>query len=124
MLSGASDNRLGGGRPPRVLVVDDEPQVLVALQDLLEAEFDVTTTDEPEKALRIAEQDPDEMLWIRDPFLEGEHDFGKHVVHGHTPVERPEIERNRINVDTGAFMTGRLTCAVLERERVRFLTAT
>jgi serine/threonine protein phosphatase 1 len=70
---------------------------------------------------RQSEQD---LLWIRDEFLESRADFGRVVVHGHTPCEDPEVRPNRINVDTGAFMTGRLTCAVLERERVRFLTAT
>jgi serine/threonine protein phosphatase 1 len=67
---------------------------------------------------RQAEQD---LLWIRDEFLSSRADFGKVVVHGHTPAELPEVLPNRINVDTGAFMTGRLTCAVLEQERVRFL---
>jgi serine/threonine protein phosphatase 1 len=67
---------------------------------------------------RQAEQD---LLWIRDEFLSSRADFGKIVMHGHTPVESPEVLPNRINVDTGAFVTGRLTCAVLEQERVRFL---
>jgi serine/threonine protein phosphatase 1 len=67
---------------------------------------------------RQAEQD---LLWIRDEFLSSRSNFGKIVVHGHTPVETPEVLSNRINVDTGAYMTGRLTCAVLEGERVRFL---
>jgi hypothetical protein len=40
-------------------------------------------------------------------------DFGKIIVHGHTPTERPEILPNRINIDTGAFATGRLICVVL-----------
>jgi diguanylate cyclase (GGDEF)-like protein/PAS domain S-box-containing protein len=67
MLPGATDNRTGtSNRPPRVLVVDDEPQVLVALQDLLETDFEVTTTDEPEKALRIAEQDPEIAVVLSD----------------------------------------------------------
>jgi serine/threonine protein phosphatase 1 len=43
-------------------------------------------------------------------------------VHGHTPSESPEVLPNRINVDTGAFMTGRLTCAVLEQQSLRFLS--
>jgi serine/threonine protein phosphatase 1 len=68
---------------------------------------------------RQAEQD---LLWIRDEFLSSRADFGKIVVHGHTPAESPEVLPNRINVDTGAYMTGRLTCAVLEQERVRFLS--
>jgi serine/threonine protein phosphatase 1 len=48
-------------------------------------------------------------------------DFGRIVVHGHTPSERPEVLPNRINIDTGAFATGRLTCVVLEGAEPRFL---
>jgi serine/threonine protein phosphatase 1 len=68
---------------------------------------------------RQVEQD---LLWIRDEFLSSRANFGKIVVHGHTPTEVPEVLPNRINVDTGAFMTGRLTCAVLEKGEVRFLS--
>jgi diadenosine tetraphosphatase ApaH/serine/threonine PP2A family protein phosphatase len=63
-----------------------------------------------------------DLLWIREPFLESRVDFGKIIVHGHSPVEEPEVLPNRINIDTGAFMTGRLTCAVLEEEYIRFLS--
>jgi serine/threonine protein phosphatase 1 len=42
-------------------------------------------------------------------------------VHGHTPSEEPELRANRVNVDTGAFMTNRLACAVLGENDVRFL---
>ena len=64
-----------------------------------------------------------DLLWIRDEFLRARTDFGKIVVHGHTPMPEPEIRPNRINIDTGAFMTGRLTCAVLEVGQPRFLFA-
>jgi diguanylate cyclase (GGDEF)-like protein/PAS domain S-box-containing protein len=53
-------------RPPRILLVDDEPQVLVALQDLLEADFDVVVTDRPERALRIAEEDRELAVVLSD----------------------------------------------------------
>jgi serine/threonine protein phosphatase 1 len=69
----------------------------------------------------LARQSEDDLLWIRDEFLDSTTDFGKIVVHGHTPTEEPEIHPNRINIDTGAFMTGRLTCAVLEGDEIRFL---
>jgi serine/threonine protein phosphatase 1 len=69
----------------------------------------------------VADQDPADLLWIREPFLLSDEDFGRIVVHGHTPVDRPEVRRNRINIDTGAFFTGRLTCLVLERTTHRFL---
>jgi serine/threonine protein phosphatase 1 len=66
-------------------------------------------------------QNVDDLLWIRDEFLKSTINFGKIVVHGHTPTERPEVLPNRINIDTGAFATGRLTCAVLESSQPRFL---
>lgn len=66
-------------------------------------------------------QRQEEMLWIRDAFLHSDMDFGKVVVHGHTPVETPQQRKNRINVDTGAYLTGKLSCAVLEGDSVRFL---
>ncbi len=59
-------------------------------------------------------QREEDLLWIRDEFLYNENNFGKIVVHGHTPVEKPEILPNRINIDTGAFITNRLTCLVIE----------
>jgi len=41
----------------KVLVVDDEPRILTAVEDVLEDEFDVLTTTDPESALRIAESE-------------------------------------------------------------------
>lgn len=69
---------------------------------------------------RQAEED---LLWIRKEFLSSSESFGKIVVHGHTPVREPDVRPNRINVDTGAFASGRLTCLVLEGTARRFLTA-
>jgi serine/threonine protein phosphatase 1 len=70
----------------------------------------------------LEHQSADDLLWIRGPFLDSRADFGKIVVHGHTPAERPEVLANRINIDTGAYMTNRLTCVALGREPVRFLS--
>lgn len=64
----------------------------------------------------FAKQREEDMLWIRDDFLLHEGNFGKIVVHGHTPVREIDIRSNRINIDTGAYATGRLTCLVLEGE--------
>ena len=50
------------------------------------------------------------MIWIRDPFLFSDADHGKIVVHGHSIAREPEIEANRIGIDTGAYATGKLTC--------------
>ena len=62
----------------------------------------------------IRKQKEEDLLWIREEFLCCEQPFENFVVHGHTPVLTPDIRPNRINIDTGAFATGRLTCAVIE----------
>jgi serine/threonine protein phosphatase 1 len=55
-----------------------------------------------------------DLLWIRDEFLDWDAPFEKMVVHGHTPVLEPEFRSNRINIDTGAYATGKLTCLRIE----------
>ena len=71
--------------------------------------------------IALAKQSDDDLIWIRDVFLNSTVDFGKIVVHGHTPAPEPEVRPNRINIDTGAFATGRLTCVALDDEGHRFL---
>lgn len=69
----------------------------------------------------LADQNPSDLLWIRDEFLFATYPFEKIIVHGHTPVETPELLPRRINVDTGAYLTGRLSCVVLEGADRRLL---
>ena len=69
----------------------------------------------------LERQSDEDLLWIRGEFLNSTKDFGKIVVHGHTPVKEPEVLPNRINIDTGAFATGHLTCVVLDKGGHRFL---
>lgn len=64
-----------------------------------------------------------DMLWIRRRFLDSEDDHGAVVVHGHTPSEDPELRPNRINVDTGATLRGKLSAVALgQGEAPRFIT--
>lgn len=64
-----------------------------------------------------------DMLWIRRRFLDSEVDHGAIVVHGHTPSEDPELRANRINVDTGATLRGKLSAVALAlAEAPRFFT--
>lgn len=55
-----------------------------------------------------------DLLWIREEFLGYEQPFERFIVHGHTPAPVLELRQNRINIDTGAFATGRLTCIAIE----------
>lgn len=69
----------------------------------------------------FAKQAEEDLLWIRGEFLNYKGSFGKVVVHGHTPVCEPEVRPHRINIDTGAFRSGRLTCLVLEGNDIAFI---
>ncbi len=62
----------------------------------------------------LADQVEDDLIWIRSPFLEHTGDFGKIIVHGHTPVSEPENFGNRIDLDTGAGYGRAMTAAVFE----------
>jgi len=81
---------------------------------------------DPEKPL--AEQDAFDLVWIREPFLSDNRDYGRLIVHGHTPVENatPELRGNRLNLDTGAVYGGPLSAAVFDDEQtnpIAFLQA-
>jgi serine/threonine protein phosphatase 1 len=69
----------------------------------------------------LDEQREDDLLWIRDEFLLSDASFGRIVVHGHTITRDPDVRRNRIGVDTGAFMSNRLTALVAEGTEWFFL---
>lgn len=71
--------------------------------------------------VKIEEQQPQDLRWIRQPFLSDGHDHGCMVVHGHTISEGVERRANRIGIDTGAYRTGILTAAVIEGADLRFL---
>jgi len=68
-------------------------------------------------------QSPTDLMWIRDDFLRSKVPLpGRIVVHGHTSCDLPQNHEHRINIDTGAFVSGRLTCLILRGSERRFLS--
>lgn len=57
----------------------------------------------------LEQQDPQDLLWIREDFGSYREDFGKLVVHGHTSGPEPIVRPNQICIDTHAWFSGRLT---------------
>jgi serine/threonine protein phosphatase 1 len=55
-----------------------------------------------------------DLIWIREPFLSDRRDYGRLIVHGHTPLEtgEPDLRANRLNLDTGAVFGGPLSAAL------------
>ncbi len=69
----------------------------------------------------LDEQEARDLLWIRNEFLIYQKPHPRVIVHGHTPGEDVDIHPNRINVDSGCFATGVLSCIVLEGREHRKL---
>lgn len=66
----------------------------------------------PGQALR--RQTREDLLWIRDEFLDDSRNHGCVVVHGHSIEPQVEFRPNRIGIDTGAYRTGVLTALYLD----------
>jgi serine/threonine protein phosphatase 1 len=69
----------------------------------------------------LVEQSRDDLVTMRQPFLSTEQDLGLIVVHGHSSAPSVHIGTNRIGIDTGAGIGGKLTCAVLEDDLIGLL---
>ena len=59
-------------------------------------------------------QDPEDLLWIRDGFLDSRINYGRLIVHGHTALDHPQHHGNRVNLDGGAGYGNPLVPAVFE----------
>ena len=74
----------------------------------------------PDRALD--QQSERDLLWIRDRFLNDATCFEQVIVHGHTPIREPYRDDRRIGIDTGAYLSGRLTATRLMADDVTFFT--
>jgi serine/threonine protein phosphatase 1 len=68
--------------------------------------------------VEIEKQSSEDLIWIREPFIFSDHNFGKKVIFGHTPLAEPLVMDNKIGLDTGAVYGNKLTC--LEIPRMKF----
>jgi len=70
----------------------------------------------------LMQQYKEDLIWIREDFLNNRRDHGRLIVHGHTPAEFPENWGNRVNLDTGAGFNRPMTAAVFEGRECYVLT--
>ncbi len=71
--------------------------------------------------VELERQRPQDLLWIREPFLSETKQFAFRIVHGHTITEYPDIRPNRIGIDTGAYASGVLTILALWGDKLDFI---
>jgi serine/threonine protein phosphatase 1 len=104
--------------PADVRAFIDDFENMIAIGDYLFVHAGIS----PQVAFE--EQRLRDLRWIREPFLSHAEPFGAVIVHGHTISDEPQDRGNRIGIDTGAYLSGRLTALVLEGSSRRYLTAT
>lgn len=79
------------------------------------------------RGLPIEMQKKDDLLWIREDFLDWAHPGFTPIIHGHSiEADMPLIFENRINLDTGAYASGRLSAMFVDEENksLRFFQST
>lgn len=72
--------------------------------------------------VELDRQSESDLLWIREDFLNDARPLGVVVVHGHTPASKPHRDSRRVGLDTGAYLSGKLTAARFEHDTVEFLS--
>jgi len=72
--------------------------------------------------LPLEKQIDDDRLWIREEFLGSRKKYGAVIVHGHSISHDVEQRPNRIGLDTGAYLTGKLTAIGLQGQDRWFLS--
>lgn len=71
----------------------------------------------------LERQTSEDLMWIRNSFLDSPAAFDRVVVHGHTPTSRAHVDHRRIGIDTKAYDSGVLTALRLEGRRRSVLQA-
>lgn len=67
----------------------------------------------------LDKQTRQDLLHIRDPFLNSTSDFGVRVIHGHSPSSHVVIRDNRIGADTGSgYEGGRLSAVAIDGDEI------
>jgi serine/threonine protein phosphatase 1 len=64
-----------------------------------------------------------DMLTISDNFLSSNSIYDKIIVHGHTASKAPCLHRNRIGLDTDAYLTGALSGVMIRRDMITVIQA-
>jgi len=71
----------------------------------------------------LEEQEENDLLRIRRDFIQHNHKIDKTIVFGHTTFEEPHEGKRKIGVDTGAYLTGRLTAVALHEDQRYYINS-
>ncbi len=66
----------------------------------------------------LDQQPKEALLWMREPFIESQQNFGKQVVFGHTVLKQVWVTANKIGIDTGCVYGRKLSAIALPDQHV------
>jgi serine/threonine protein phosphatase 1 len=69
----------------------------------------------------LIDQQDEDLMWIREPFLSQGPGQPLLVIHGHTPQPSPDAGPGRIGIDTGAYYSGKLTVLKIDGDQKAFI---
>ncbi len=106
---------LAGALPPAHLSFLRATRLMMAVGDYAFVHAGI------QPGIPLNQQRPDDLLWIREGFVDRPFQASHVIVHGHTVTDEPVLTPYRIGLDTGAYATGILTAAVLRGTQRRVL---
>jgi len=102
--------------PEEPLIPESHRRFFESLQLYHESEDYIFVHAGLRKGVPLEKQKPEDLMWIRKKFIDTDFDFGKPVVFGHTPLQEPLLQPNKIGIDTGAVYGNKLTCVRLPEQ--------
>jgi serine/threonine protein phosphatase 1 len=108
------------GREEKINVPESHMRFFSTLLSYYETDHYIFVHAGLRPGIPLKQQHMDDLLWIREEFINSSYNFGKTVVFGHTHLSltEPLIDKNKIGIDTGAVYGGKLTCVELPELKV------
>jgi len=104
-----SSYQIENKRESQSLIPPDHMEFFDRIQPLIELENFYVVHAGFRPGVDVHRQSLKDQIWIREPFIYSEYDFGKRVIFGHTPFAEPLVMKNKIGLDTGAVYGNKLT---------------
>jgi serine/threonine protein phosphatase 1 len=114
------DNRLYSSQDPRTIFPPEHLAFFKSLDTYFQTEEYIFVHAGLREGIPLENQELFDLLWIREDFYFSKFNFGKTVIFGHTPFQKPFIYKNKIGIDTGAAYGNKLTC--LELPEMKFIS--
>ncbi|MBC8129330.1 MAG: serine/threonine protein phosphatase [Rhizobiaceae bacterium] len=119
--------RLAGDEPERydsmirAMIPAEHVDFLRRLPVLVESPTHLFVHAGLQPGVPLDQQADEELMTIRSRFYTNADRLDHFVIHGHTPITEPQLEGRRLNLDTGAYFSGRLCAVRIWRNTGRFL---